>query len=120
IYIDWGAFINAIINFLLIALVLFTIVKAINSFANSGKKLTENLKKNSISKEDKAEMKQLGINLRDKQAVEAYFAEKEAKAKAEEEEKQRKEAEATANAPAPVTTESLLAEIRDLLAKETK
>ncbi len=30
IYIDWGAFINAIINFLLIALVLFCIVKLIN------------------------------------------------------------------------------------------
>ena len=30
IYIDWGAFINAIINFLLIAFVLFCIVKAIN------------------------------------------------------------------------------------------
>ena len=29
-YIDWGAFINAIINFLLIALVLFCIVKLIN------------------------------------------------------------------------------------------
>ena len=30
IYIDWGAFINAVINFFLIALVLFTIVKVIN------------------------------------------------------------------------------------------
>lgn len=31
IYIDWGAFITAIINFLLIALVLFLIIKAINT-----------------------------------------------------------------------------------------
>ncbi len=31
IFIDWGEFINAIINFLLIALVLFCIVKAINT-----------------------------------------------------------------------------------------
>ena len=31
IYIDWGAFINAIINFLIIAFVLFVIVKAINA-----------------------------------------------------------------------------------------
>ena len=31
IYIDWGAFISAIINFLLVALILFCIVKAINS-----------------------------------------------------------------------------------------
>ena len=35
IYIDWGAFINAIINFILIAFVLFCIVKAINT-ANEG------------------------------------------------------------------------------------
>ena len=31
IYIDWGAFIEAIINFLLIAIVLFVIIKVINS-----------------------------------------------------------------------------------------
>ena len=31
IYIDWGAFVSAIINFLLIAFVLFTIVRAINA-----------------------------------------------------------------------------------------
>ena len=37
IYIDWGAFISAIINFILIALVLFCIVKAINA-ANDGLK----------------------------------------------------------------------------------
>ncbi len=30
IYIDWGAFINAIINFILIALVLFIIIKALD------------------------------------------------------------------------------------------
>ena len=35
IYIDWGAFISAIINFILIALVLFLIIKAINK-AQSG------------------------------------------------------------------------------------
>ena len=31
IYINWGAFISAIINFLLIAIVLFIVIKAINS-----------------------------------------------------------------------------------------
>ena len=30
IYIDWGAFINAVINFFLVAIVLFVIVKMIN------------------------------------------------------------------------------------------
>ena len=37
IYIDWGAFISAIINFFLIAIVLFCIIKAINA-ANEGLK----------------------------------------------------------------------------------
>jgi large conductance mechanosensitive channel len=52
IYIDWGAFISAIINFLLIALVLFAIVKIINrinearedaeeEFANTRKAMKE-------------------------------------------------------------------------------
>ncbi|MBR6556041.1 MAG: large conductance mechanosensitive channel protein MscL, partial [Clostridia bacterium] len=31
IYIDWGSFVNAIINFLLIAFVLFTLVRIINN-----------------------------------------------------------------------------------------
>ena len=34
IYIDWGAFINAIINFMLIAFTLFVIVRIINSIRN--------------------------------------------------------------------------------------
>ena len=38
-YIDWGAFISAIINFLLIALVLFIIVKAINTADKKKKEL---------------------------------------------------------------------------------
>lgn len=45
IYIDWGEFINAIINFLLIALVLFCIVKAINSVQEHSAKLKEKVKK---------------------------------------------------------------------------
>ena len=39
IYIDWGAFINAIINFILIAFVLFCIVKAINKVAEAHDKM---------------------------------------------------------------------------------
>ena len=38
-YIDWGAFISAIINFILIALVLFIIVKAINTADKKKKEL---------------------------------------------------------------------------------
>ena len=39
IYIDWGAFITAIINFLLIALVLFIIVRSINKVHAKAEKL---------------------------------------------------------------------------------
>ena len=35
-YIDWGTFISAIINFLLVALILFLIIKAINKVHQAG------------------------------------------------------------------------------------
>mgnify|MGYP003297186046 CR=1 FL=1 len=41
IYIDWGSFISAIINFLLIAFVLFTIVKIINRIAAAQDKFAD-------------------------------------------------------------------------------
>ena len=37
IYIDWGAFISALINFLLVAFILFSIVKIINSVRDNSK-----------------------------------------------------------------------------------
>ena len=44
IYIDWGTFINAIINFLLIALTLFTIVKIINRARENNEKMSKKIK----------------------------------------------------------------------------
>lgn len=35
-YIDWGAFISAVVNFLLVALILFIIIKVINSVHRKG------------------------------------------------------------------------------------
>lgn len=43
IYIDWGTFISAIINFLLVALVLFIIVKAINKVRKAGELAKQNI-----------------------------------------------------------------------------
>ena len=111
-YIDWGAFINAIINFFVIAFVLFCVIKAMNTFASKQKAMTAKIMEGAISSEDKKAMKAQGIKLRDKAAVEAYFkAKKEAeeKAAAEEEEKARLDREANP------TTEDLLKQIRDLL-----
>lgn len=59
IYIDWGAFINAIINFLLIAFVLFCIVKTINKFAEAHDKMVGDLdlpKKKKIAEYKKSGM----------------------------------------------------------------
>lgn len=107
-YIDWGAFINAIINFLVIAFVLFCVVKAMNTLTEQQKALKDKVSSKSVSSEDKKAMKKQGISLRDKTAVEAYFKAKEeaaAKAAAEEEEKARLEREANP------TTEDLLKQI---------
>ena len=115
IYIDWGAFINAVINFFLIALVLFTIVKIINKLREERKEFTENLLESKPSKEDRKEMKARGIKFSDKQAVADFYAEK---AKQAEEAKLAEEEKARLDRLANPTTEDLLKEIRDLLKKE--
>jgi len=112
IYIDWGAFINAIINFFLIALVLFTIVKAINKVREERKELDSKIKKDKPTKEEKKEMKKLGIDRSDKKAVKAYYADKEKRAKMEKKAAEEKARIERLNNP---TTDDLLKEIRDLL-----
>ena len=109
IYIDWGSFINAIINFVLVALVLFTIVKMINKLREERKGLSENIAKGKLTKEQKKELKAAGIKRCDKEAVKAYFDEKkrladEAAAAAAAE----AEAAAAAERAANPTTEDLL------------
>ena len=99
IYIDWGAFIGAIINFLIVAFTLFCIVKLINRLRDQQAKFKKTLYGN-ISKEDIAAMRKAGIKLKNKEAVEAFLAEKakkeaEAKAKAEEEARLAREANPT-------------------------
>ena len=105
IYIDWGAFITAIINFLLIALVLFLIIKALNA-ANQG------LKKNAdrfapFTKEEVRALRKQGKS----------FAEIEqlAKEKAAADEQAAALAAEEAAKNAPKTQEQLLGEIVELL-----
>ncbi|MBO5415750.1 MAG: large conductance mechanosensitive channel protein MscL [Clostridia bacterium] len=112
IYIDWGAFINAIINFFLIALVLFIFVKIINKIRDGRKELAENMAEDISFKEDRKEMKKLGIKRSDKAAVAAFYAEKARKA---EEAKREAEEKARLERLANPTTEDLLKEIRDIL-----
>ncbi len=128
IYIDWGAFLNAIINFLLIAFVLFCIVRAINKVAEARNKALEGYqaewaavkkyRKEGLSKSEakkkyaedlareeaaKAEAERIAAEEAAKKAEEGAAA---AAKRAEEEEAQKRE------------TNRLLAEIRDLLRKE--
>ena len=76
IYIDWGSFINAVINFFLIAFVLFSIVKIINKIKEEQKEMESKLTSGKLTREQKAELKAAGVNAKDKAAVEAYYAEK--------------------------------------------
>ncbi len=97
IYIDWGAFISAVLNFLIIAMTLFIILKVAMKSSKLFKDATTAMKPK-ITREQRKEMKAEGINLKDKEAVKGYLDEKarraelakleeEAKAKLAEEEK---------------------------------
>ncbi len=99
IYIDWGAFISAIINFIMVALILFTIVKVINSVREGGKKFGAKQRKAIEKKLKKGRMTE----------------EEATKAVAEIE-------PVVAEVPAEpaITTEQLLIEIRDLLKSRHK
>ncbi len=109
IYIDWGAFINAIINFFLIAIVLFCIVKIFNKFRENQQELSEKLGKGKLTKEQRKELKAAGIKVRDKDAVAAYFEQKKLAAEQKAaEEKAAAEAAAKAEREANPTTEDLL------------
>ena len=118
IYIDWGAFINAVINFFLIAFVLFTLVKIINTLREGREALEDKIADGIPTKADYKDMKARGIKLSDTETVAAYMAEKQRKAEeaaariaAEAAEKARLERE---NNP---TTEDLLKQILEQLKK---
>lgn len=114
IYIDWGAFINAIINFLLVALVLFLIVRTINRIKDGKIKLKKELK--SLTKEKRAELKANGVDVTDRKAVRAYFEKKQADLKAEEDAKKKQEEEQAKLH----STEGLLEQIKTLLEQSLK
>lgn len=102
VYIDWGAFIMAIITFLLTALVLFFILKAVTSVQKGFGSVKGEF--DLLSSEEAETLRKKGKTRKEIKEILAARAE-EAKAKAE--------AEAAANAPE--TTDDILREIRDLL-----
>jgi large conductance mechanosensitive channel len=112
IYIDWGEFINTVINFLIVAFVLFTIVKLINGLRDISKNLDEHIDNLTLSAEDKKELRSRGIKLRDKKSVNAYLEEKaRLAAQKAEAEKLASEEKARLEREANPTTEDLLKQI---------
>lgn len=111
VILDFGAVISAVITFLLTALVLFTVVKTVNTIRNGGVKLNEQHKTMNKAeyKQLKADMKARGCT---KAEIKAEIEKREAEAAAAAEaEAKRKAEEAEANKP-----ENVLLQIRDLLA----
>ena len=104
--INWGTLIQAVLDFILIAIVVFAIVKIINTIRDAGTKL------GTKAGRDKE------LRKRTKKFVKQGMAADKARAKAEAE-LLAEEAPAPEEPPKP-TTEELLAEIRDLLAANSK
>ncbi len=112
IYIDWGAFINAILNFLIIAFVLFTIVKIFNRIRESHEKLEDILTDGKPTKEQRKALKSAGIKLSNKEAVKNFLDAQKAEAEAKKAEEEAAAAEqARLDRLANPTTEDLLKEI---------
>ena len=100
IYIDWGAFITAIINFLIIAMTVFIILRVAMNARGF-------LTKGHLSKEMKELLISRGVDLKNKEQVKAELVKIEEEKKAKEAE--QKEQERLNSTPV------LLKEIRDLL-----
>ena len=116
IYIDWGAFISAIINFFIIAIVLFVIVKFINHMRENHDRIMDDILDDIPTKEDRKDMKAKGIKIKDRDAVKKYMEEKKARLEQEKialEEKAKLDAEEAKKN----STEGLLLQIKELLEK---
>ena len=120
IYIDWGLFITAIMDFFIIAFVVFLLIKAVNKARETLEEINEKLEKQT-KKEYKQERKEIKAKAKAegrkfKLVWKEHLEEKQRladeKAKADAEEKARIEAEVKANNP---TEQELLKQIRDLL-----
>lgn len=101
-----GLFLQAVINFLVVAFVLFLVVRTINKTKN----VAEKEKTKYVTREEREEIAKLGtVNMKNRKEV--Y----EMAVKLREEKRLEAEAKAKAEEEARVTTEKLLTEIRDLL-----
>ena len=125
IYIDWGLFLTAVIDFFIIAFVVFSLVKAINASREKFEELGDLLEKQgkkefrqevkAVRAQAKAEGRKFRIVWAEHEAEKERVKQEQAKLEAEE--KARKEAEEKLNNP---TEQELLKQIRDLLLEQKK
>lgn len=113
IYIDWGAFITAIINFFIIALTLFVILKVAMKSRQMIESFSAKVNKGKATAEEKKVLAERGVSTKDrkayKEALMAYRQELADKKKAEE-----------ANKPLIETDIDVLKDIRELLKSQNE
>ncbi len=108
IYINWGDFIVKVLDFLIIAFVIFTMVKIINKSREYMLKAAERIEDAYPNRKERKELKKRGVNLKDRKAVQEGL-----KQLLREKEEAKKQAEA--NKPKVEKTEDILKDIRTLL-----
>lgn len=108
IYIDWGAFITAIINFFIIALTLFIILKVAMKSRQMIEEFNTKLRKGRPTEEERKALEERGVSRSNrKEYKEALVAYRQEVAK--------KKAEEAANKPLIETDIDILKDIRNLL-----
>lgn len=118
IYIDWGAFITAIINFFIIAFTLFLILKIAMKSSEMFKKGVDDLQNSRITRSEKKQLAANGVDLKDHRAVKTAVVKLRAEnARLAKEKKEKEDLEFKLAHP---TQEDLLKEIRDLLKENNK
>lgn len=112
IYIDWGSLITAVIDFFLIAFILFCILKAFNSMEQGFKKVRSDFP----TRQERKELKEKNIDMKDTKILLAETAKlRQEKLNIAKQQKALEDAKQRAENP---TQEDLLKEIRDLLKQQ--
>lgn len=113
IFIDWGLFITKILDFFIIALTLFIVLKVFTKSREMVSKTAKNIEKGIPTKEERKILKERGVDLKDVMAVRAELI------KMDKEAEEKKKAEEAAK-PKPDTEISLLKDIKELLISQNQ
>lgn len=112
IALTYGNFFQKIIDFFIIAICLFTVVRIVNRVRENNEKLRKEIESKKLTKEDKKELKSRGIKKITKKVRLDYLAEKQEKIRlAEEEQKRLEEEKEIQKRLKNPTTEDLLKQI---------